>query len=186
VFFPRQRHFLLRPRGSPGRPPSTCPPTFSSPTPHFQPMGELCQRRHRQDSPGENEPLLSQFRSPGQYRPHKNSVLTRLFAGHRCRRRRLVNQYHRLSAGLTQDGEKKNNTDVLVVKFDTQKLPAILNSLETENNGQKLVLEVSVRSYPNTSYDWSILTSSSNTWERTSSAALLWTVRSNRLVISHT
>ncbi|KAF5990099.1 ATP synthase subunit beta, mitochondrial [Fusarium bulbicola] len=32
---------------------------------------------------------------------------------------------------------------VVDVKFDTQKLPAILNSLETENNGQKLVLEVS-------------------------------------------
>ena len=36
-------------------------------------------------------------------------------------------------------------TDVLAVKFDTAKLPAILNSLETQNNGQKLVLEVSVR-----------------------------------------
>ncbi|KAF4342439.1 ATP synthase subunit beta mitochondrial [Fusarium beomiforme] len=32
---------------------------------------------------------------------------------------------------------------VVDVKFDSQKLPAILNSLETENNGQKLVLEVS-------------------------------------------
>jgi F-type H+-transporting ATPase subunit beta len=31
------------------------------------------------------------------------------------------------------------------VKFDTEKLPAILNALETENNNQKLVLEVSVR-----------------------------------------
>ncbi|RFN46144.1 atp synthase subunit beta, mitochondrial, partial [Fusarium flagelliforme] len=32
---------------------------------------------------------------------------------------------------------------VVDVKFDGAKLPAILNSLETENNGQKLVLEVS-------------------------------------------
>lgn len=30
------------------------------------------------------------------------------------------------------------------VKFDTDKLPSILNALETTNNGQKLVLEVSV------------------------------------------
>lgn len=32
----------------------------------------------------------------------------------------------------------------LTVKFDTEKLPAILNALETQNNGQKLVLEVAV------------------------------------------
>jgi hypothetical protein len=31
------------------------------------------------------------------------------------------------------------------VKFDTAKLPPILNALETTNNGQKLVLEVAVR-----------------------------------------
>ena len=30
------------------------------------------------------------------------------------------------------------------VKFDTDKLPPILNALETTNNGQKLVLEVAV------------------------------------------
>jgi F0F1-type ATP synthase beta subunit len=34
------------------------------------------------------------------------------------------------------------------VKFDTEQLPAILNALETENNGQKLVLEVAVRHQP--------------------------------------
>lgn len=36
-------------------------------------------------------------------------------------------------------------TDHLAVKFDTAKLPAILNSLELEKDGQKLVLEVAVR-----------------------------------------
>ena len=30
----------------------------------------------------------------------------------------------------------------VAVKFDTEKLPPILNALETDNNGQKLVLEV--------------------------------------------
>lgn len=30
------------------------------------------------------------------------------------------------------------------VKFDTAKLPPILNALSTENNGQKLTLEVAV------------------------------------------
>lgn len=31
-----------------------------------------------------------------------------------------------------------------IVKFDTDVLPPILNALETENGGQKLVLEVAV------------------------------------------
>ena len=37
--------------------------------------------------------------------------------------------------------------DVLlqIVKFDTEALPPILNALETENAGQKLILEVAVR-----------------------------------------
>ena len=34
--------------------------------------------------------------------------------------------------------------DSFAVKFDGAKLPAILNSLETDNNGQKLILEVAV------------------------------------------
>jgi F-type H+-transporting ATPase subunit beta len=34
---------------------------------------------------------------------------------------------------------------VVDVKFDTEQLPPILNALTTENNGQKLVLEVAVR-----------------------------------------
>lgn len=37
-----------------------------------------------------------------------------------------------------------HNADHVAVKFDTAKLPAILNSLETTNNNQKLVLEVAV------------------------------------------
>jgi F-type H+/Na+-transporting ATPase subunit beta len=32
-----------------------------------------------------------------------------------------------------------------VVKFETEKLPEILNALETDNGGNKLILEVSVR-----------------------------------------
>lgn len=32
-----------------------------------------------------------------------------------------------------------------LVKFDTEQLPPILNALETDNNGSKLVLEVAVR-----------------------------------------
>lgn len=33
----------------------------------------------------------------------------------------------------------------LAVKFDTEQLPEILNALETDNGGNKLILEVSVR-----------------------------------------
>lgn len=40
---------------------------------------------------------------------------------------------------------EESAADGVAVKFDTAKLPAILNSLETQNNGQKLVLEVAVR-----------------------------------------
>lgn len=32
-----------------------------------------------------------------------------------------------------------------IVKFDSDQLPPILNALETENGGQKLILEVAVR-----------------------------------------
>ena len=83
---------VCRPLSS-GRPPSTCPPTFRSPTSHFQPMGKHYQCWCRQDSPGENELLMIPFRSPGRNRLAQESVLTRLFAGHRCRRRRLVNHH---------------------------------------------------------------------------------------------
>lgn len=33
---------------------------------------------------------------------------------------------------------------ITLVKFDSDTLPPILNALEVENNGQKLVLEVAV------------------------------------------
>jgi hypothetical protein len=42
--------------------------------------------------------------------------------------------------------------DSFAVKFDGAKLPAILNSLETDNNGQKLILEVSV--WHNWNFKW--------------------------------
>lgn len=35
----------------------------------------------------------------------------------------------------------------ILVKFDTAKLPPILNALTTTNNNQKLVLEVAVRRF---------------------------------------
>jgi F-type H+-transporting ATPase subunit beta len=34
--------------------------------------------------------------------------------------------------------------ELFLVKFDSDQLPPILNALETENNGQRLVLEVAV------------------------------------------
>ena len=33
---------------------------------------------------------------------------------------------------------------MLIVKFDSDTLPPILNALETQNGGQKLILEVAV------------------------------------------
>jgi F0F1-type ATP synthase beta subunit len=36
---------------------------------------------------------------------------------------------------------------IVTVKFDTDKLPPILNALETDNGGQRLVLEVAVRQH---------------------------------------
>lgn len=63
------------------------------------------------------------------------------------------------------------------VKFDTAKLPSILNALQTENNGQKLTLEVAVcirlgLPIPIGFY----LTLGSNISVRMLSAALPWTV----------
>lgn len=41
-------------------------------------------------------------------------------------------------------GTIEHAADFSIVKFDTAKLPPILNALETTNNNQKLVLEVAV------------------------------------------
>ncbi len=66
---------------------------------------------------------------------------------------------------------------MIAVKFDTEQLPPILNALETDNGGNKLILEVAVRTYT----EW-ILTidktdiSNSNIWERVLYDALLWMV----------
>merc|ERR1711981_1148183 len=47
------------------------------------------------------------------------------------------------SSNSAKDGKIHQVIGAVVdVKFDTEQLPAILNALETENNGQKLVLEV--------------------------------------------
>lgn len=64
----------------------------------------------------------------------------------------------------------------MIVKFDTDKLPPILNALETDNGGNKLILEVAVRQ--RRPYQQSTkLTGNSNTWERMLSEQLLWMVR---------
>ena len=65
---------------------------------------------------------------------------------------------------------------ISTVKFDTEKLPSILNALTTDNNGQKLVLEVSVRQAFQRHLLFPMLTSPSNISERASCAALPWTV----------
>jgi hypothetical protein len=44
-------------------------------------------------------------------------------------------------------GHQISKTELTIdaVKFDTEQLPPILNALTTENGGQKLILEVAVR-----------------------------------------
>ncbi len=42
-------------------------------------------------------------------------------------------------------GKRNAELTPAAVKFDTEQIPAILNAIETENNGTKLVLEVAVR-----------------------------------------
>ena len=42
------------------------------------------------------------------------------------------------------NGQKHKLTAVFLVKFDTDQLPPILNALETDNGGNRLVLEVAV------------------------------------------
>lgn len=50
-----------------------------------------------------------------------------------------------MTLGLQNTTIIANNILLRSVKFDTDQLPPILNALETENAGQKLVLEVAVR-----------------------------------------
>lgn len=133
----RQRHFLLRPGGSPVLRLSPCHPTCFSPTPHQQPMGEHCQRRCRQDSPGERNCFA---RSTGICSTFANDNNHRSLVPSSMVSRKLLQW---ASHGLQQPSA--SFTDNCTVKFDTAKLPPILNSLETDNNGQKLVLEVAVR-----------------------------------------
>ncbi|KAI6782004.1 F-type H+-transporting ATPase subunit beta [Emericellopsis cladophorae] len=57
--------------------------------------------------------------------------------------RSINNRWASTAAAGAGDGKIHQVIGAVVdVKFDGQKLPSILNSLETENNGQKLVLEV--------------------------------------------
>lgn len=66
------------------------------------------------------------------------------------------------------------------MKFDSESLPPILNALVTENNGQKLVLEVAVSilklQYVCSTFESIKLTVYSNIWVRASFVLLLWTV----------
>ena len=65
---------------------------------------------------------------------------------------------------------------IQIVKFDTDQLPPILNALQTENGGQKLVLEVAVRNKQHDiTHDFSLIFAS-NTWAKMSSAQSLWMV----------
>jgi F0F1-type ATP synthase beta subunit len=67
------------------------------------------------------------------------------------------------------------------VKFDTEQLPAILNALETDNGGNRLVLEVAVSASGGTVNVYQKANVSfSNTWVKVSSDALLWMVSSQQ------
>jgi len=64
-----------------------------------------------------------------------------------------------------------------LVKFDTDKLPPILNALETMNGDQKLILEVAVCQHANHNNTPTATDErNSNIWERMSSEQLLWMV----------
>ena len=65
----------------------------------------------------------------------------------------------------------------MTVKFDTVKLPPILNALETDNGGQKLILEVAVCHNNEHNNHTGADMHNSNIWERMSSDVLLWMVR---------
>jgi hypothetical protein len=66
--------------------------------------------------------------------------------------------------------------ELLSVKFDSDQLPPILNALETENNGQRLVLEVAVCVSFTINFPLATLTDYSNIWERMSYDVLPWMV----------
>ena len=98
--------------------------------------------------------ILSFWRSSHK-RERKTDMRQITTTGHRCRRRRLViNPPHFFYNAMLQfrNWEREYNFYwlfrllLLLVKFDTAKLPPILNALTTDNGGQKLVLEVSVSS----------------------------------------
>ena len=81
------------------------------------------------------------------------------------------------SRGRPQLLEKK--LTLFAVKFDTEKLPPILNALETDNGGQKLVLEVAVREIYGPSpgiLGLGLTAFNSNIWVKVLSDVLLWTV----------
>lgn len=88
-------------------------------------------------------------------------------------RSRALHSHYRCEALLAQ-----TNTEVSIglVKFETDTLPPILNALTTENNGQKLILEVAVSlremhtksQYPDPD--------GSNIWVKMSYEQLLWMV----------
>lgn len=67
-------------------------------------------------------------------------------AGHRCRRRWFVHDPI-ANKGVESPANDSTPSNLFfpTVKFDDAKLPAILNAVETQNNDQKLVLEVAVR-----------------------------------------
>jgi hypothetical protein len=65
------------------------------------------------------------------------------------------------------------------VKFESEQLPEILNALETDNGGNKLILEVSVRANTTTYLGRChiLIQQFSNIWVKALCDVLLWTVR---------
>lgn len=94
--------------------------------------------------------------------------------GHRCRRRWFVAHPH----GFSRPCHSLNPcSPSRTVKFDGAKLPPILNALTTDNQGNKLTLEVAVGSTPSSQHR--LLETNrlkSNIWVRMSSVALPWMV----------
>ena len=61
----------------------------------------------------------------------------------KCQRKSL--RFHGQPWATKKRGHQLMSLSHQIVKFDTDALPPILNALETENGGQKLILEVAVR-----------------------------------------